>query len=127
MPIEDAIQAFEALAKHAGNEEQIILDYFESNYTGELHPERRFQPLLPHTLWNMNIKFQEYLPPAINDLEGGTITLLMNFAFIKPLYRNSLKKLKEDSPLYHQQMAQKIIGAANSPQRCAYWELNDQI
>ena len=29
--IEDTIQAFEGLANHAGNEEQGILDYFESN------------------------------------------------------------------------------------------------
>ena len=35
-PIADTIQAFDALSNHAGNQKQVILDYFESNYIGEL-------------------------------------------------------------------------------------------
>ena len=36
VPIEDTLRAFEALANHCGQEEQVILDYFESTYIGEL-------------------------------------------------------------------------------------------
>ena len=36
IPIADTIQAFDALSNHAGNQEQVICDYFESNYIGEL-------------------------------------------------------------------------------------------
>ena len=35
VPIKDTIQAFETLAIHCGDEEQAVLDYFESNYIGE--------------------------------------------------------------------------------------------
>ena len=36
IPIADTIQAFDALSNHAGNQEQVICDCFESNYIGEL-------------------------------------------------------------------------------------------
>ena len=39
-PIEDTLRAFEALADHCGQEEQVILDYFESTYIGELRRGR---------------------------------------------------------------------------------------
>ena len=34
VPIDDTIQAFDAVCNHAGNAEQVILDYFETNYVG---------------------------------------------------------------------------------------------
>ena len=34
--IADTMHAFYALCNHAGNAEQVILDYFERYYTGEL-------------------------------------------------------------------------------------------
>ena len=34
VPIADTIQAFDALCNHAGNAEQVILDYFETIYIG---------------------------------------------------------------------------------------------
>ena len=46
VPIADAIQAFDALNNHAGNQEQVILDYIESNYIGELR-RRRGRCLVP--------------------------------------------------------------------------------
>ena len=36
VPIAVTIQAFEEFFNHAGNQEQVIMDYFESNYIGEL-------------------------------------------------------------------------------------------
>ena len=39
MPIADTTQACDALSNHAGAEEQAVLDYFETNYTGELRRE----------------------------------------------------------------------------------------
>ena len=36
VPIEDTVQTFETLAVHCGDEEQAVLDYFESTYIGEL-------------------------------------------------------------------------------------------
>ena len=36
VPIAVTIHAFEEFSNHAGNQEQVIMDYFESNYIGEL-------------------------------------------------------------------------------------------
>ena len=36
VPIANTIQAFDALSNHTGVEEQAVLDYFETNYIGEL-------------------------------------------------------------------------------------------
>ena len=76
VPVEDTIHACEALANQVGNEEQTVLDYFESNYVGEL---RRLQPIFPHTLGNMNIRIQEQL------------ALLVDFVIIMPIHGNSSK------------------------------------
>ena len=41
VPIADTIQAFDALSNHAGVEKQAVLDYFETNYIGEIRRGRR--------------------------------------------------------------------------------------
>ena len=59
----------EALCNHAGNAEQVtILDYFETNYIGELRRGRRLPPMFPHAMWNMNLKVQNDLPRTNNGL-----------------------------------------------------------
>ena len=50
VPITDTIQAFGASSNHAGVEEQAVLNYFETNYIGELRRGRRLEPRYPHTL-----------------------------------------------------------------------------
>ena len=70
VPIADTIQAFDALSNHTGNQEQVILDYFESNYIGELRRGRRLASRYPHAMWNMSLRVQKELPRTNNDLEG---------------------------------------------------------
>ena len=36
VPIADTVQAFNVLSYNAGNQKQVILDYFESNHIGKL-------------------------------------------------------------------------------------------
>ena len=50
VPIADTNQTFDDLSNHAGNQEQVILDYFESNYIDELRQGRRLAPRFPHAL-----------------------------------------------------------------------------
>ena len=46
--VEDVRQAFEELCLHSGDVEQQVLDYFETNYIGELRRGRRLAPRFPH-------------------------------------------------------------------------------
>ena len=82
LPIEDTIQAFEVLANHAGNNEQPILDYFETTYIGELRRGRRLQSLFPHALWNMNVRVQEDLPRT----KVGILDFLEVSSIIMPIF-----------------------------------------
>ena len=70
VPIQDTIEGFEDLANHCRQEEQAVLDYFETTYIGKLRRGRRLQPLFPQTFWNMNKRVQEDLPPTNNEIEG---------------------------------------------------------
>ena len=56
------IQAFGVPSNHAGSQEQVILDYFEINYIGELRRGRRLAPRFPHAMWNMSLRVQNELP-----------------------------------------------------------------
>ena len=69
-PIADTIQAFDVLSNHTGNQEQVILDYFKSNYIGELRRGRCLAPRSPHAMWNMSLRVQNEHPRTNNNLEG---------------------------------------------------------
>ena len=66
VPIADTINAFDVLSNHCGNQEQVILDYFETTYIGELRRGRRLPPRFPHAMWNMNLRVQQDLPRTID-------------------------------------------------------------
>ena len=127
LPIEDTIQAFEVLANNAGNDEQPIMDYFETTYIGELRRGRRLRPLFPHALWNMNMRVQEDLPRTNNDLEGWHTRFSGSFLHHHAHIWKCIDKVKQDSSLYHLKMAQMVAGAQNPPQRRIYREINERI
>ena len=56
VPIADTIQAFDVLISHLGNQEQVISNYFEISYIGELRRWRHFAPRFPHVMWNMSLR-----------------------------------------------------------------------
>ena len=58
VPITDTIQAFDAICNNACNAEQVILDFCETNYIGDLLRGRRFSSRFPHAIWNMNLGVQ---------------------------------------------------------------------
>ena len=72
VPVDDTIVAFEQLGNHCGDTEQIILDYFETNYIGELRRGRRLPPRFQHAMWNMNIRVLDQLPEQTIILKAGT-------------------------------------------------------
>ena len=70
IPVQDVILSFDELCNHCGIDEQPVLDYFETNYTGQLRRGRRLLPLFPHELWNMHYRVLSELPRTNNNLEG---------------------------------------------------------
>ena len=50
VPLQVVILAFDELCNRCGADEQPILDYFETNYIGQLRRGQRLVPLFPHEL-----------------------------------------------------------------------------
>ena len=69
VPIADTVHAFTELSNHVGDQEQVILDYFETYHEGELHHSRRLNPRYPNMFWNVNARVQHHLPRTNNHLE----------------------------------------------------------
>ena len=70
VPLADILQSFNVLSQHCVGNEQGILDYFETNYIGEVRRGRRRPPMFPHTLWNIHRRVVNDLPRTNNLLEG---------------------------------------------------------
>ena len=124
VPIADTIQAFDALINHAGNQEQGILDYFESNYIGELRRGRGLALRFPHA---MSLRFQNELPRTNNDLEGYHNRFAGSFQQRHAHIWKFIEGLHNDSTLNHHAMAQIMAGAAVQPQRRVYHAINERI
>ena len=120
VPIADTTNAFNELSNHAGNQEQVILDYFESTYVGELRRSRRLMPRFPHTMWNMNGRVQDDLPRTNNDLEGRHNRLAGAFTNRHANIWKFISALKDDSTLNHHRIMEVLIGAPLQPQRQTY-------
>ena len=65
--------SFTELSNHCGNDEQEVLDYFETNYNGEQRRGRRLPPRYPHEMWNVSGKC------PVGETSGNQYTLVGNF------------------------------------------------
>ena len=54
----------------ANRNEQVILQYFERNYVGNLRAGVRMAPSFPHELWNVHDRVMIGLPRTANAVEG---------------------------------------------------------
>ena len=103
------------------------MDYFETNYIGELRRGRRLEPRYSHTLWNMNLRVHKNLPRTNNNLEGWYNRFSNPFAHRLTHVSKFIDGLKQDSSLNHLLMAQMIAGAPNPPQRRINRKVNELI
>ena len=73
IPVYDVILAFDELCNYCRIDEQPVLDYFETNYIGELRRSRRLLPIFSHELWNMHNQVLNKLPQTNSNLKDGTL------------------------------------------------------
>ena len=69
-----------------------------------------YNHLIPHVLWNMNIRVKEELPRTNNDLEGWNTRFSGGFLHHHAHIWKFIEKLKQDSLLNHLKMAQGVVG-----------------
>ena len=72
VPLRDVILAFNALFMHCGanGNEQVILQYSERNYIGDLRAGVRIAPAFPHELWSVHDRVMSGLPRTANAVEA---------------------------------------------------------
>ena len=127
VPVHDVILAFDELCNHCGIDEQPVLDYFETNYIGELRRGRRLLPIFPHELWNMHNRVLNELPRTNNNLEGWHTRFSTMFRQTHPSIWEFIDTLKLDASHNRMLIAQMLAGAAPPPQKRVYRDVNARI
>ena len=127
VPIADIIQSINALVQHCVGNEQVILDYFETNYIGEVHRGRRRPPMFPHTLWNIRRRVVNDLPRTNNMLEGWHRQFSQCVMIAHPTVWKLIKALRRDAAIQKNRVAQFIAGNRAPQQSRAYQDVNDRI
>ena len=125
--LDDVITAFEALSNHCGVYEQNILDYFETNYIGELRRGRRRRPLFPHGLQNVNQRVASDLPKTNNMLEGWHRQLNGSFVVANPTIWTFLKVRRTDAAVQQVHAAHYHAGQPPPKHRRLYQSVNGRI
>lgn len=126
VPVEDIIESFQMLADQCGDEEEAVLDYFESAYVGELRRGRRLQPTFPHELWSMHVRVEQNLPRTNNALEGWHNRFSSSIQHPHPHIWKFIGKLKEDNSLNIMSIVHNIMGVERQRKR-KYAEVNERV
>ena len=127
VPTDDVIDAFQELSDHCGDDEQAILDYFETYYIGEQRRGRRLRARFPHAMWNVHGRVENDLPRTNNHLEGWHNRFN---AFISVRHADIWKfiqALKGDCALQNHTRTQAMIGADPPRQRLVYRQVNERL
>ena len=91
-----------------------VLDYFETNYVGELRRGRRNPPLFAHEMWNMNGRVAGNLPRTNNYVEGWHNRFRGMVNHVHPNIWKFLEMVRREATHNEMVMAQ-ILGGANPP------------
>ena len=127
VPMADIIQSFNALSQHCVGNEQGILDYFETNYIGEVRRGRRRTPMFPHTLWNIHRRVVNDLPRTNNMLEGWHRQFSQCVMIAHPTVWKLIKALRRDAAIQQIRVGQFIAGNRAPQQRRVYQDVNERI
>ena len=127
VPRDDVIQSFEALSEHCIGNEQVILDYFETNYIGEFRRGRRRDPLFPHVLWNIHRRVIDDLPRTTNMLEGWHKQFATSVSCAHPTIWKFVKVLRKDAGVQLVRIAHFVAGRPPTQQKRVYRDLNERV
>lgn len=129
IPLDDVIPAFETLCLHceADGEEQVILQYFERNYIGELRAGVRMPPIFPHELWSVYDRVINGLPRTTNALEGWHHSFKRSVGQCNATIWKFIDCLKREHAGMHLKIAHDIAGVPPPIQKRRYRDLNARI
>lgn len=94
VPTDDVIDAFTELSDHCGQDEQAILDYFETYYIGEQRCGRRLHPRFAHEMWNVHGRVKTIFREPITIWRVGTTGSMPSSPHAMATYGNSFRPSK---------------------------------
>ena len=118
---------FNEVAQHCGNREQVILDYFETMYIGEVSRGVQRQPRYAHAFWNVHDRVQDDLPRTTNAVEAWHNSFNQSVGQAHASIWTFINCLKREHALVHLQIAQFIAGVAGGRQRRENVQLNERL
>ena len=127
VPTADTIQSFDDLSQYCVGNEQLILDYFETNYIGEYRRGRRRAPLFPHSMWNIHRRVVDDLPRTNNLLEGWHKQFSCSMMIAHPTIWKFIKILRKDAGVQQVRVAHFIAGTPSVEQKRVYRDLNVRV
>ena len=95
VPVHDVILAFDKLCNHCGIDKHPFLNYFETNYIGELRRGRRLLPIFPQELCNVHNRVLN--ARTNNNLEGWRTRFSTMFRQAHPSIWKFIDSLKLDA------------------------------
>ena len=127
VPQADVIAAFEAVQEDAPDEVLPVMDYFEDNYIGRLHRNRRRQPKFAHGLWNVRDRVRNGLPRTNNHIEGFHRKMMAAMCAHHPNFWRFLAVLKKEQGITNVVLAQIHAGRVADPTRATYQLIGERI
>ena len=127
VPIVDVVETFERLANHCGQNEQVILDYFETNYIGELRRGRRRPPLFEHDLCSVYDRVLNNRTRTINAVEGWHNAFSQSFGQSHANVWTFVDCLKREEAMTRLTIAQIQAGFPAPVQKRMYRNVNEQL
>ena len=130
VPPLDVTRAFDILCFHYGGigaNEQVILEYFERTYIGQVRGGVRGPPLFKHTLWNAYERVVNDLPRTTNAIEGWHNAFQRSVGQCHANVWKFISCLKLEHAAMHLRIAQDVAGVPVAPPKRVYRQLNQQI
>ena len=127
IPRPDVIRQFNNLSQHCGPQEVPILDYFETNYVGELRRNNRRQPLFSHSLWNVYDRVIANQPRTTNALEGWHNAFATSLGQAHANIWTFIDALKKEHALVHMSITQHQAGLPPPVRKRKYVDADDRI
>ena len=127
VPREDIVARFEDLSQHCSPQEIPILDYFETNYVGELRRGLRRPPLFAHSLWNVHDRILLNLPRTTNALEGWHNAFATSLGQSHANMWKFIDALKREHAMVHMSISQHQAGLPPPPRKRKYIEVDNRI
>lgn len=127
VPTQDIISSFDELSLNCGVDETPILDYFETNYIGEVRRGQRRNPLFAHSFWSVYNRVNLQLPRTNNALEGWHNAFSCSLGQSHANIWTFIDALKKEHSMVHMAISHHQSGMLPPPRKRKYIAIDNRL